>query len=291
MAGDFRITIDTEPLQILARLPEAVEASARKWVAVLSAQVHSHILEKAQQGLNSRREMYVEHLHAPVQVDEDTWVVSLDAKYRWIDDGMPAHSMLDDLLKSPKAKTTKAGDRYMVVPFELGPKGPTQMTQAQTNLLDTVKQQLKQKKIPYAKIEKNEDGTPKLGLLHSLGDIDGPGKDPEPDLWGTKALPEGHGPFGEAQQGPTGIPFLKGVQIYQKQVDVKNEETGKTEKKTRRSIVTFRVASEKHRDQGRWEYPGIEGTHFFEEAYTWAKSELQSKIIPAILEEAGTELP
>jgi hypothetical protein len=46
--------------------------------------------------------------------------------------------------------------------------------------------------------------------------------------------------------------------------------------------MTFRVVSSKHKGV-KWEHPGIEGTHFFEEAETWAKQQWDNQIVPDIL--------
>ena len=76
-------------------------------------------------------------------------------------------------------------------------------------------------------------------------------------------------------QGPklTGsTPFLRGVKVFQKQ------QNGKWA----RGFTTFRVVSSKHKGQ-LWNYPGIEGVKFFDEAEQWAGREWDTKIIPEIL--------
>jgi hypothetical protein len=203
--------------------------------------------------------MFVDNLEQ-FKVDEDTWVISLDAKFRWVDDGLEPHNMLDSLLKSPKAKTSKDGSRYIVVPFQHN-KNPTDQTPAQKNLTDTIKLELKKAKIPYQKIEKDPLGNPKLGLLHKLDIKNAPIKSNE-------GVGQGHGPIGAPLQGPTGIPFLQGIRIYQHE---KINEKG--EKKIGRSIMTFRVASSKHKDQDRWNHPGVEKKDIFKDSESWAAQE------------------
>jgi hypothetical protein len=242
----------------------------------LTAMTRAHIVEQANKRLHSRREMYIDAL-THFQVDENTWIISLDARARWIEDGMKPHSMLDDLLRSKKAKTAKDGSKYMVVPFQHN-KGPTQMTPAQKTLLATIKKELTTRKIPYGKTETNADGSAKTGLLHAFDIKTAP-------LKSANSPGQGKGPVGQVMQGPTGIPLLKGVRIFQRETENKDGS-----KSVRRDIMTFRVASSKHKDQGRWEHPGLEGVKLMDEAYDWAKTTWEKDIIPQLREQLSNGL-
>lgn len=230
------------------KIDEALKNAAQS----LAMQAHAHLLEKVQAGLHSTREKYVNAVNFQ-QVNNDTWVISLDHEAMWIEEGLPEHEMIDNLLKSPKAKTAKDGSKYLVVPFQHN-KGPTQQTHAATDLTNTIKQELKRRQIPYGRIERDEHGKAKLGLLHSF-DInkepvkthDGPG--------------QGHGPVGQVRQGKTGTPFLESVRIYQRQMK---------DGSVKKGIMTFRVASSKHKGSGRWVHPGLEPKRFFDETADWA---------------------
>jgi hypothetical protein len=232
-------------------LKPKINAALKQAAESLSAQAYGHLLEQVQKNLHSTRSKYVDALSFK-KVGASTWIINLDHSAMWIEDGMPEHEMLDNLLKSPKAKRAKDGSRYLVVPFQHN-KGPTSQTQAAQDLTATIKRELKQRQIPYGKIETDEHGKPKLGLLHSF-DItkkpvkthDGPG--------------QGHGPIGEVRQGTTGIPFLQSIRIYQKEV----------KGKVKRGIMTFRVASSKHKGSGKWIHPGLEPRNFFDETANWA---------------------
>lgn len=271
----FYVNLDLGPLLGMADvLDESAKKAMRDAGQRLTAMTRAHIVEEANKKLHSRRQMYIDGL-SHHQVDEQTFVVNLDAKVRWIDDGMPAHNMLDDLLKSPKAKTAKDGSKYLVVPFKHN-KGPTQTTPAQKDLLDTIKAELKRQKIPYGGIETNADGSPKQGLLHKF-DINtkpikqqnGPG--------------QGKGPIGSVKQGPTGIPLLQGIRIYQRQVP-----NGSGGSSTRRDIMTFRVASSKMKGQGRWDHPGTQAVKLMDEAYDWAKRTWEKDIVPGLMVQIAT---
>jgi len=267
------INLDVSSLiSVAGGLKSAMEKAVKEQVALLVAQTRGHITEEVNKRLHTRRAMYIENL-SHFQ-DGDVWVISLAAKAVWIEEGMPEHSMLDDLLKSKNVKRAKDGSAYTVVPFELN-KGPTQLTPAQQTLTDTLKSVMKQKGIPYGKLEMDAGGSAKTGLLHKFDIMDAPMKTQGP--WGGSSL--GHGAVGEVQQGPTGIPFLQGVNVYQRQV---TDAAG--QKHVKKSIVTFRVASSKHRGQGRWEHPGLEPCNFFEEAREWANEQWDKEICPAILD-------
>ena len=256
MAKEFRPTIN-----------KAMQEAARD----LAAQTHAHIVEQVQEKLHSTREKYINALGMS-QVDADTWVITLGKEAMWIEEGIPPNKdMLDGLLKSSKAKTAKDGSRYIVVPFD-HKKGQTQQTPAAKNLTDTLKQEMKRRKIPYGKLETNADGSPKTGLLHSFDIMKHPVK--------TAHGPgQGKGPIGAVRQGPTGIPFLQGVRVYQNKV--KDPKSGK--ESVKKSIMTFRIASSKHKGQGRWVHPGLEAKKFFDEAAKWAQKEFEDRIRDQIL--------
>jgi hypothetical protein len=264
----FHVNLDIGPLINAAIGIDEVSRQAMQAAGQrLLIMTRAHIIEEANKKLHTRRQMYIDGL-SHFQIDDSTYVINLDASVRWIDDGQPAHSMVDDLLKSKKAKTAKDGSKYLVVPFRHGPSGPTQMTPAQRNLLDTIKQELNSRKIDYGKVETGANGQPKLGLLHSFDIKNAPTK--------TSNSPgQGRGPIGKVMQGPTGIPLLQGVRIYQNKITNKDGSQS-----VRKDIMTFRVVSSKHKGQGRWEHPGSEAVGLMDEAYDWAIRTWASDIVP-----------
>jgi hypothetical protein len=261
-------------LGILGELAKEFRPSVDKAMAEaardLATMTHAHIVEEVQEKLHSTREKYLNAL-SYTQVDNDTWVISLDKAAMWIEEGVPPNKdMLDGLLKSPKAKTAKDGSKYLIVPFQHN-KGKTSQTSAGTDLTNTIKSEMKKRKIPYGKLETDHEGKPKTGLLHSFDIMKQPIK--------TKQGPgQGKGKIGQVRQGPTGIPFLQGVRVYQhKGKDAKGKE------KTTKSIMTFRIASSKHKGTGRWIHPGLEAKRFFDEAAKWAQKEFEDRIRDHIL--------
>jgi hypothetical protein len=233
----------------------------------MAQMIKSKATELANQKLHSRRKMYVDGLSIK-EGSDDVWVVSLSAKVRWIDDGKNEWDMLPDLLKSPKAKTAKDGSTYLIVPFDHSPgKGPASIGPAEQDVMSVIKSEMKKRNIPFGAIEKDAGGNAKMGRLHSfditkapLKTVDGPGM--------------GKGPIGDVRQGPTGIPILQNISVYQGMGG---------NGKVKRSIMTFRVASSKHKDQSRWEHPSVEPIPILQEAAEWAMAEFQKDIVPGIM--------
>lgn len=265
----FRLTLDTSKIEGLAdETRQRLQAATKRAAATLAPAMHAHALELASERLHSRREMFVDSLHF-TEEGNDTYTILLEAKARWIDDGIGAHDMKDNLLKSPKAKTAADGSRYLVVPFNHGPgKGATTMSPAQLSLQDTIKSELKRRKIPYAKIEKDDHGRPKTGLLHSFDVMDKPLKTHEgPGM--------GKGPIGQVRQSVVGIPFLQGVRVYQRQ----NQEG-----RVKRAVMTFRIVSSRH-GADRWQHPGVKGANIMDDTYLWGRSQWENVILPHLLDD------
>lgn len=244
----------------------------------LAKTIHARAIDLAGQKLKGRRQMYVQALDVFPADGEDVWIVSLKASARWIDDGQPKHSMLDALLASPKTKVSKKdGSKYVVVPFDQSPgQGVTTTTPAQQDLISTIKSAMKKEGIPFGKIETDAAGVAKVGKLHSFSVTGAPLK--------TKQGPgQGHGPLGSVRQGPTGIPFLQNVNVYQKP-------DPKAKKGVKKVIMTFRIASSKHQGQGRWEHPGNEGVHILEDAAQWGLETWSKEIAPALIDRVMIEI-
>ena len=269
----FNVNIDLSALKDLANLEE-VQRIGNQAAANLALLTHAKVEELAAQKLHSRLEMFRKAVSFK-QEDSGVFLIHLDASADWINDGYPAHSMIPDLVNSPKAHIANDGHKYMIVPFTMtaGKSGPTQVTPAQNELVESVKKQLKEAKIPWAKIEKDDQGRPKLGQLHKLNlSTVLKNREARPGH-GRDSL--GYGAVGGPRVGMTGIPFMSGAGIYQSL-----SSTCKVE----RSVMTFRVASEKQMSP-LWDHPGLEPTCIFEEAYEWALRELQDNVMPSITKE------
>ena len=268
----FNINIDLSDLLGLKQIEQVAKDACEQAAKDLSKMCHAKAIEIASEKLHTRRQMFIESLD--LYEEGGVHVLSLAGKARWIDDGLPAGSMIDSLLSSPKAKLSADGSRYLVVPFDHSPgHGATNTTPAGLDLVNEIKGEMKKKKIPWAKIERDDQGRPKLGRLHKFNIEDRPIK--------THTGPgQGKGPLGAPRQGPTGIPFLRGVAVYQNQ----------TPKGVKRSVMTFRVVSSKHQGTGRWERPQLEPTNIFQETYDWAQQQLEDVIAPKLVADIVSKL-
>lgn len=260
------IHVDVSELLGLSDIKDKVDQAAKDALRDLSYKTHNHIVEEVQGKLHSTREKYLAQLKPPTLLEDGVWLIELGDKAMWIEEGIePNHDMLDDLLKSKKAKTAKDGSKYIVVPFKHNEK-PSNMTPAQKSLQDTIKKEFKSRNIPYGKMEVDAGGNAKKGLLHSFDIKNAPIK--------TSNLPgQGKGPVGQVMQGPTKIPLLQGVRVYQKEI---TDKLGK--KHMQKAVMTFRVASSKHKGQGRWIHPGLDAKKFFDEAADWALKQWEDNI-------------
>ena len=258
MADTFVLNLDLSAV-IAANKELAAEIQVKLAAATqaLATQTHAKVLEMANEKLHSRLEEFTKNLDFE-QIDDNTWSIVIKEPAVWIEDGMEPKSMLDSLLSSPKAKMGKNG-KYIVVPFKHD-KGAKKQTPHQQAITTDLKRQLKRLKVPFKAIEKNPDGSPKLGLLHKI------------DLQPSKnALKSGFPMVGKH----SGRPLLQGVRIYQ-HLDKNN--------KARRDIFTFRTASA---NSSGWFHPGTQPMHFLENAYLWASATFDSVIAPQILDSLG----
>jgi len=253
----FEINIDEVASQF-GEIRNKVAKDLKNGVQSLATMTHAKTLELATTELNSVSKIYKDALEFQ-EIEEGVWVVSLNSKAMWIEEGRKT-GFMEELLtvESPeskgKIKTSKDGKKYRVIPFEHSKK-PSEQTKKAKELTDQIRKVLKEKKIPYKKLELGQDGSPKLGLLHKF-DIN------------SARIKESH------KDEP-----LKGIAIYQK----KDEATGKVS----RDVMTFRVISEKHKDEGKWIYPDnakyAQGAKLMDKAFAWALIEWEQTVLPDIM--------
>jgi hypothetical protein len=225
-------------------------------VQALAASTHAHVLEKAAQVLHSRRETYVKATTLD-RIAPNVWAVTLHKDALFIEEGMAEHSMIPGFMNSDKVKTARDGSKFLVIPFAHN-KTPTQQTTQAQSITGMLRAELKARKIPYQKIEKDISGKPKTGLLHSLN-LGGPQRE------------------ATALNAAWESPALNGVRIYQHLIKSKG---GK--ESARRDIVTFRIASSKHFGL-KWNYPEKAGIKLLDEALSWCEEQWTKEILPSIL--------
>ena len=252
--GDFRIEIDANSVASqFGEFKSEVETAIKTAVGALASSTHAKAIELATEKLNTTRDIYTDALSFQ-QLNENMWVVELDMdKAGWLEDGRKS-GFMEELLTGKSSKMGKDGKRYAIIPFEHSKPASKQAPTAQ-RFTEEIRKFLKQKEINYKKIEYNDDGSPKLGLLHSFKE--GIGKELFP------SFPAKHDVF-------------KGLSIYQ----TKDKKTGKI----KRDVMTFRVITEDHKAEGLWNHPGRVGELIIDRSYDWALKEFDTIVMPQILE-------
>jgi hypothetical protein len=246
---NLRFFVDAEAIaKEFGELKKEVEEALTQGVKQVASMTHAKTQELASEKLKSTRQLYLNNLEFK-EIEMGIWVVSLDQPALFIEEGRKSGSMIPDLLRR-NAKTAKDGSRYKAIPFQHN-KPPSQTPRKSEEIVSLVKSELKARNIPYKKIEYNADGSPKLGRLHVIKDIQSPR------------------PSARASHG-----VLDSLTIYQ---------TKLPSGKIRRDIMTFRVASTKH-EGSKWIHPGMEGKKFMDEALEWAEKIFNDEILPSILE-------
>lgn len=229
-----------------------VENELQEAGANLANMTHAKLLELATDDLKSLSEKYKENIEPVVEVDKGIWVITLKQEAMWIEEGRKS-GFMEELLNNVKPGSTppKMGKngKYRVIPF-VHNKNPTQQSTKAQALADQIRESLKQRGISWKKIERNEDGSPRLGKLHSF------------NLESARLKPI-------HKSEP-----LQGVAVYQSKGKDGN---------VRRDVMTFRVISEKHRSEGLWVHPGMEGKKLMDKAFDWAIDAWERQILPNIL--------
>lgn len=210
-------------------------------------------LEFASEGLHTTFSIYKDALSSK-RIEAGVYVISLDQKALWIEEGLPENfDMKPGLLKD--AKVSKEGNRYAVVSFQHNKRPSEQGPQAK-ELVSQIKRVLRQESIPYAKIEKDSNGSPRIGLLHKI-DIDS-----------------------DKPTAKASTPALQGLRIYQNK-----DEKGKVS----RSIMTFRTVTDGPSGKDKFIHPGLEAKKFMDKALTWAEEIFDREILPELLKKWGAK--
>ena len=262
--ADFKVDLDISALKkYLDEFQKELVQDIKKEVEGLAKGRYSHIVEEANKKLHSSRKLYLENLSPPEQIDDFTWVITLNEKAEWIETGRPEpYDMKPGLLKD--GKTSIDGHKYRVVPMNQG-KTPTEMSPNtagyEQSMVDKVKAELKRQGIPYKKLELDKNGSPR----HAGVDANGKGIPLKLHSLDIDSYTPGKG----------NTPQLKAINIYQ---------TLMPDKKTvNRTITTFRTVTDNPNQKDKWIHPPVEGKEFFKEAKEFAENEWKNTILPKLM--------
>lgn len=229
-----------------------VEQDLNKAVANLAAITDAKVKEMANQELHTSRQEFMDSLGFE-EVSPGVWIISVDESGLFVEEGIDANKDMKPGLLAKDFKVSKDGNRYKAIPFDYGAPPSTQ-SPSTMQIVSYLRQQLKKEAIPFKKIERNTDGSPKVGKLHEF-DFGNP-----------------RGTMGGPGKGNT--PVLNGLSIYQTVTKTGN---------VRRDILTFRTVSSGPGSQGKWHHPGLEAKKFLDRALDWAMKEWEEKILPEVM--------
>jgi hypothetical protein len=297
----FDITVDTSAIaEKVNKTKEVVEQKLTPAMERLSISTHAFIINKANNELSDFKRKFflgvgeygkktLKQSSSGAGVDETAknvrwvkvsngiWVVEIDESAAWIEEGREPTSMAteDWLLKPGKAKVAKDGSLYRAIPFKIT-EGGKEAHGTKPAYASIIKGAMKEQGIPIKKIERNEDGTPKLGIIHKLN-IEGP-------QGGWEQFPGMHSrPRTAEESAMSGLKPHKGIFHLKGAVVVQRMKPGKKPKPVKETVV-FRIVSSKHKLENRWMYPEVKPFNAIPAAYDYAKEQLD-KIIKSIEEE------
>jgi hypothetical protein len=247
--SDWKIEVDAKEIASkFGDLKDQVEKTVTKAVGVLAASTHAHVLEQATAQLHSSAKTYKDAVSFE-KIGGNIWMVSLDMKQAgWIEDGRK-QGFMEELLHGKSSKTRADGGKYAIIPFKHN-KNPSEQSPKAQEMMGQIKSFLKEKNIRTTKLEFNEDGSPKMGLLHKFN-------------------VDSSKPSEKAK-----YPALSGLAIYQKKND---------KGQVKKEIMTFRIISDKMKGDGRWVHPGGKAYHLIDESFFWCMQKWDNEILPEIL--------
>lgn len=277
----FRLTINVTALaEHLNTTIDRVRERARQEVENLSISTHAFIVAKAQQELPPfLRDKFLGKDNKNVRwvkVSDSIWVVEIDESVAYISEGRPKVFMSWLLNNNPKAKTAKDGSRYAHIPMTQARHtqgGRDKFNNPKAAYEAIVRKTMQDNGLNLKKIEKNPDGSPKIGILHRLNVMEPGDQSQFPGMYSKPRTEEMARQIGLPAH--SGIFHLKGLAIIQR-----TNERGKVV----REAVTFRTISSKHEAEGRWMAPEVPAFKFEESARAYAEAQW-SQILKSIEEE------
>lgn len=233
----------------------------------LVASTRAFIIKKANDELSGwKRKYFLGENGENVKLEMPTrgiWMIELDPKVQWIEEGRDSVFMEWLLTNNAKAKTAKDGSRYAHIPFtqKRGAGGARENKDSLMNKL--INEALRKSSISLKKVEYGSDGKPLSGTLHKLN-IPAPGGPSQFPALFSKARSQSEA-SATGLKAHSGIFKLKGATVTQKPGDRKGS--------TQRDVTTFRTISSKHKMEGRWFYPKVEPFNSIKEAYEYAQEQ------------------
>jgi hypothetical protein len=268
--SNLRFYVDTDRIaDQFGSLKEEVKNDLTKSVENLANMTHARTLELAGEELTSLQKKYKENVEFSNPAP-NFWVVTLKEPAMWIEEGRKA-GFMEELLNGKSSRTGKNG-KYAIIPFEHN-KNPSEQSAKAYDLAKEIQYGLKKKGVSWKKIEKDEDGSPRLGRLHAF------------NLETARPL---------AQKDTHKGSLTAGVAVYQNVYDQQGQRVQNKDRArhllskgmgtVKKDVMTFRIISEKSRNEGAWIHPGRPGNKIMDKAFEWAMQTWEREILPAVFE-------
>lgn len=227
----------------------ALSTGIEKFAEVLPIYIKQEFETKSKQKLNSTQSVFMNALR--METVENVMIIELDPN-EWlanaVEKGASPFDMREGLLKSPKAKFSRKGFRYMLIPINGNPKAtppPSEKGQEiQAKILEV--------------LSRNKFGKPKTWLM--MG-----------------------GQLRETQKALTDDPDMKG--FVRSRMHKSPEAYFSKKSKPKWEYVLFRAISDNPESKSfdGWKHPGIQPANIFPEVQSWMDGNLD-RILNDIIE-------
>lgn len=224
-------------------LGDEIVAELYAAVADVAAMTYNKAHELASERLNSTRMDFVNALS--MREDGTAWIIELDPKMNWVDDGFGSRPMLPGLAQGPASKQTKDGThRYTVIPMRqrtapVNPANPKHVEHARA-LREAIR------KGDWTEVRRGPDKQGGLTVVDRL------------------------------KKDPRLHPHMQGlVRVRQFDPSAETESGGLDMSKLISSThTTFRVASESQDPGEMWVHPGVQAANIMRDTAEWAEQQI-----------------
>lgn len=271
----MRFKLESDLTDLAAKLKSDIDklkAKADQEAKRIAVTTHAFIIAKAKSELNSfQQQAYLgkneENLRYS-KLGEGIYLIELDSEANFIEDGSPKRFMKWLLDNNPKAKTAKDGSRYAHIPFSHSKSSSTKnVNDSKSAFYDIISKRLKEENIDLNKIEKNSDGTPKLGIVHKINT--------NSIIASEKNRLNFSNPRSQEMAAKIGLKPHSGIHKLENLfITQRKGKSGEIVKEA----VTIRTISSKHEAEGRWYYPQIKPFKGMQTGYEFAKSQMEEAV-------------
>jgi len=243
------VTVKMQEMQLeIEKLTADVLEQLKKILPRLSKTVYAKAVEMAGQRLHSTRDQYIDALHEE-NPSEDVYVVYLDPEADHLESGFPSFPMMPKLFMGPKAKISKSGRKYVVIPLRQTTSAINPSSVKQTDLAERLK----------AEVRTREFKTVKAGVSAKTGK------------------------YRTVERMIPGSNTPKNLQGLTRVREFKDKDAAEKGHIMSSSYFTFRVASENQDASKRWVHPGFPGAKIFPELEQWIEGELEQILVDLML--------